>query len=336
MLTKRILLYGGLMACVLPGSLSSQTSARKALAAPTGLKILSTTIDPETRAVIVHVQNTTNRTAVAFSLTFHQFDQDGKDTTPDGYGVAVDHAEPYSLPNETGQFIQPGQLDSIQLTSANPGTISVTATIVGVVYEDRSAEGLAAQLFFISRARNAREAREQAAQEQGEKKAQLEKRAEWYEAHGPLEPVPSGAALPVPDSLLYLAASRRIAGTKAFADRLKAEHKDDRPMRNSLKNRLGLTDAEYQAVEAIALDYVAADQKYFDDRTQLAKSLSGTDRAVQRAQLQAQDVAHAAETEALIDLFHKVLGERFHLLDDWAHSEVLPSVGNSQMQREAK
>jgi hypothetical protein len=164
-----------------------------------GLKILSTTLDSTTqdltdpsgkllkvRNVIVHVQNTTDdKTVVAYALVVHEFDKDGKEINPGGAGVGVDHAGPDNYPNETSQFIQPGQLGSIRNYSAGPETVSVEATITGVVYEDCTWEGAAARMTFLGRQNSARRAREEAAQAQGSRKAELERRAEWYEAHGP-------------------------------------------------------------------------------------------------------------------------------------------------------
>jgi len=176
------------LVCLAPLSLVAQQTKAPPERPVTGLKVLSTTIDPQGREVTVRVQNTTNRTAVAWAFSFHQFDATGTDTTPEGYGVDIDHAGPNALPHDTGMWIKPGQIGSIQLTAANPGTVSVTATVAGVVYEDLTAEGRAARLFVNSRAKSAQEAREAAAKEpSAEKKAELERKAAWFEAHSPVE-----------------------------------------------------------------------------------------------------------------------------------------------------
>jgi hypothetical protein len=184
-------------AWLLPLALLAQApSPRKARPAPTGLRILSTTINPTTAtlnpptrgAVVVQVQNTTDKTVVAYALVIHEFDKDGNELNPGGAGVGIDHAEPESNPINTRNFILPGQIGSIGGYSANLETATVEASITGVVYEDCSSEGEFARMFFITRQTRAREARDEATKEQGEKKSQLEKRAAWYEAHGPVKP----------------------------------------------------------------------------------------------------------------------------------------------------
>jgi hypothetical protein len=194
--TVRTLIALGVI-CLTALSLFAQQA--KAPPAPvTGLKILSTTIDPTTpdipdqsgniikvRSVIVRVQNTTDKTVVAYAIVVHEFDKDGKEINPGGAGVGVDHAGPDNYPNETSQFIQPGQLGSIRNYSTGPETVSVEAAIAGVVYEDCTWEGAAARMTFLGRQDSARKARAEAAQAQGARKAELERRAKWFEDHGP-------------------------------------------------------------------------------------------------------------------------------------------------------
>ena len=162
----------GAVLLLVPLGLPAQTAPPKKGPAPppTGLKILSTTIDPTTqditdqsgnitkvRHVSVQVQNKTNKTVVAYALLFHEFDKDGKEIHPGGAGSGIDHTGPVNYPNETRQFIQPGQIGSIGNYDVGPGTVRAEATIIGVVYEDRTWEGEWAQIFFITRARRATE-----------------------------------------------------------------------------------------------------------------------------------------------------------------------------------
>lgn len=180
-MTSRLRLFHAL-AWLVPLSLLAQTpqpAKKRPAPPPTGLKILSTTIDPTTqditdqsgniikvRAVIVHVNNTTNKTVVAYALVFHEFDKDGKEIHPGGAGSAIDHAGPGNYPNETRQFIQPGEIGSIGLYSVGPETVRAEATIAGVVFEDQTWEGAAAQMFFATRATRVKETRQALAQMQ--------------------------------------------------------------------------------------------------------------------------------------------------------------------------
>ena len=157
-MTSRLRLLHAL-AWLVPLSLLAQTpqpAKKRPAPPPTGLKILSTTIDPTTqditdqsgniikvRAVIVHVHNTTNKTVVAYALVIHEFNKDGNEIHPGGAGS--DHAGPGNYPNETRQFIQPGQIGSIGLYSVGPETMRAEATITGVVFEDQTWEGAAAR-----------------------------------------------------------------------------------------------------------------------------------------------------------------------------------------------
>lgn len=161
------------------------------------MRILSTTIDPTTAtlnpptrgAVVVKVQNTTDKTVVAYVFVIHEFDKDGREINPGGAGFGIDYADPDSSPNNTWNFIQPGQIGTIQgYHVSNPETVTVEVAPTGVVYEDRSSEGAAAQMIFATCQRRAQEAREAAAKEPpGEKRTELERRAVWYATHGPLE-----------------------------------------------------------------------------------------------------------------------------------------------------
>ena len=161
----------------------------KARPAPTGLKILDTTLgpptplNPELRPVIVTAQNTTNKTVVAYAFRTHEFDADGREINPGGAGVGMDHAAPDASPLSTKNFIPPGAIRTFSVYSAHLAAVRVEVALTALVYEDRSSEG-ESWMFFDERQEHAREARVLAAQEPpGEKRAALEKRAEWYEAH---------------------------------------------------------------------------------------------------------------------------------------------------------
>ena len=144
-------------------------------------------------------------------------------------------------------------------------------------------------------------------------------------------------ALPVPDDVLYWAVSLRIAGTKTFADHLAAEGKKDGPARATVKKEIGLTDAEYAAVEAIAADFLAANQQRLDIRTGIFKGLNGQPPTpAQLGQLKASEAQYQATAAQQIGKLHAALGPRFSVLDNWARSAVLPHVGYSPMQKGAK
>lgn len=182
-----------LLAWLLPLVLAAQSPPpRKARPAPTGLKVLSAILDPNpnplhpsSRIVTVLVQNTTDKTVVAHVLVLHEFSQNGTELNAGGAGMGIDWAEPDSRSDNTRHYILPGQIATIQL-NANLEAANVIVNIAGLVYEDGSSEGEASKMFFITRQRQAQEAREAATKEPlGEKRMELERRAEWYENHGP-------------------------------------------------------------------------------------------------------------------------------------------------------
>jgi hypothetical protein len=183
---------GGLAACLLlsiPISLLAQPTTTKAPSPVTGLKVLSATIDPKTRAVTVRVQNTTDKTIVGSAVVYHEFGADNRQITPaEGAGMLNDYNGPDN-PSHTG-FILPGQIGTIRGYAAGPDNGSrVEATIVSVIFEDDSTEGTTApaQMMFTTRRNQGKQAREQAAKETGARKAELERKAEWFEAHSPKE-----------------------------------------------------------------------------------------------------------------------------------------------------
>jgi len=66
---------------------------------------------------------------------------------------------------------------------------SVAAKVTAVMFDDDTSAGEKTHVAVMSDARRnrAKQAREQAAKESGEKKAELERKAEWFEAHSPKE-----------------------------------------------------------------------------------------------------------------------------------------------------
>ena len=160
-------------------------------AAPTGLKIVSTTIDPQTRSVIVKAQNMTDKTIVGHLVMYHTFDTANHEITPpEGAGILDDYNVGPQNPTRFG-FIGPGQIGTIQGYAAGRNIVSVKAEVVTVIFEDDTTEGeqAGAHAAFSTRRDRGKEAREQAAQEPAGsvKKAELERRAAWFEAHSPKE-----------------------------------------------------------------------------------------------------------------------------------------------------
>lgn len=155
----------------------------------TGLKILNTTVEKsnaDVRTVVVRVQNITNdKTIVGYAFLARLFDKDAVQIG-DPAGTALDFADPDN--SNTRNFILPGQIATIQVigTTGERETVFAEVSVTGVVYEDSSSEGAGAQMFFATRRRRGQELREAAAKEQlGDRKADLERQAAWYEAHGP-------------------------------------------------------------------------------------------------------------------------------------------------------
>lgn len=172
----RLFLYT--LAWVVPLTLAAQTlHPFKKRPEPTGLKILSTTIDRD-RNIVVKVQNTTDKTVDAYVISYKELDKNGLPITPYGSGMAVDLAYPNHTPREFG----PGQIITIE-NRATKEAASVEVTFTGVVYSDLTARGETADLIFSRRYEDGQERRRQSANAEGEKKAELERQAEWYEVH---------------------------------------------------------------------------------------------------------------------------------------------------------
>ncbi len=152
----------------------------------TELKAVGASLDTNTHDVTVHLQNLSPKTVVAYSLEIKEFDAQDKEIGDSRFnGVGFDWAGPEPNPS-ADNFIPPGRTVSIVPGKTSPDALSVEATVTTVIYEDATWEGLA-QGFFQTRAAHGREAREAAADAQGPRKTELEKRAQWFETHGPKE-----------------------------------------------------------------------------------------------------------------------------------------------------
>ena len=136
-----VLVPAGLVCLMLPVGLFSQTSP------PTGLKALSATLDRETHDVSIQLQNVYDRVAVAYMLRTKELDAYGQEIGDPNYsGVGFDWAGPGPNPN-TFRFILPGQIVVITPYRASAGAVSVEVFVTGVIYANRTFEGLAGWCF---------------------------------------------------------------------------------------------------------------------------------------------------------------------------------------------
>lgn len=185
-----------ILAWLLPLILAAAPEAKKR--PPTGLKILSTTLEAPTslspggRPVALTVQNVTDKTIVAVAGLFEEFRADGTHTYPENdaaHGVGMDFDGPNPADPGHHNWIRPGQVTTIRLFAVgNPETASVKATITGLIYEDRTSEGSDAQMIFQQRREQGEKAREAAGRETSpRKKAELEGVAKWFETHDAVE-----------------------------------------------------------------------------------------------------------------------------------------------------
>jgi len=176
---RRHLVLAALCAAV---SLCAQPIKERPKRPSTGLKVLSATIDEKTRTIVVEVQNTTEKTAVGHAVVYWESAGDGRLITPlEGAGIAIDYAGP--VPNEK-EFIRPGQVFTIHDGYAvSPEAVSAEAVVISVIYQDDSVEGSPTRMYFDLRQRQAKTARDQAAKETGDRKTELERRANWFESH---------------------------------------------------------------------------------------------------------------------------------------------------------
>jgi hypothetical protein len=130
-----------------------------AAAAQTQLEVVSATVDPDAHQVNVVLVNHSGKIAVAYALSVKQFDAAGKQVGEalsvgmDWAGMLVwgDRADPH--------FILPGAEGKVPF-GLLPDAVSATASMLAVVYKDRTAEGDAKEiaLTFDSRRRHAEQA----------------------------------------------------------------------------------------------------------------------------------------------------------------------------------
>src|SRR5215469_2304608 len=150
---------GGLSAFLLLNNAYSQSRP------PAGLHVLSSVLNPTTHKIAVELHNSSNKTAVAYSLMNRSLDVDGKEVQNSGIGW--DFAGPEGSQQAFGQ-IKPGQTRSFELAAA-PNAATAEISVLAVVYADRTYEGEAGP-HFDSRAREAKAKREQALRAEGSRK----------------------------------------------------------------------------------------------------------------------------------------------------------------------
>jgi hypothetical protein len=134
---------------------------------PVHLTVLSTTVDPASRRIVIELENNSSKTVTAYMIAVQQFDAANRAIGDGGKsGLGVDtvcyDAEPYRPPNWNP--IQPGAIATFPIgVGALPDAVSAKASVTGVVYADRTAEGFEAAPFFVGRAADAKEAEEASA-----------------------------------------------------------------------------------------------------------------------------------------------------------------------------
>jgi hypothetical protein len=143
-------------------------------------------LDPATHRVAVDLHNSTDKTVVAYSLLLEAADITGKQVESNGIGWDFAGPEPN---RDSYRFIPPGQTQSITVAAA-PNAVTARVTVDGVVYADKTYDGLG-RMFFDDRSRRAAARRREAGQAQGKRKSDLEREAEWLETAS--RPAPEGA-----------------------------------------------------------------------------------------------------------------------------------------------
>ncbi len=137
------------------------------------------------------------------------------------------------------------------------------------------------------------------------------------------------AKLAVPDSLLYQSLFQDVLVRKAFADHLHAQGKNDSFVRGSLAREAGLSAIEYNALESIATDFLAAHKAYFLARGAIYQQIKSAGQATdaQKAQLRSLEDAHTASLQAHIDQLKAQFGaERYQALDAFCQRAILPHI----------
>lgn len=124
------------LVCLAPLSLVAQ----QANAPPTGLHVLSATLNPITHQVDVQLHNSTpNKTVTAYVLHIKGFDADGREIQDDGIGLDYIDADNPNNVNTRG-YILAGRT-ARELVAADPRALTVEVSVMGVVYLDRTYEG---------------------------------------------------------------------------------------------------------------------------------------------------------------------------------------------------
>lgn len=124
------------------------------------LEVLSSAVDLESHRVIIDVANQSSKVVTAYTLTIRQLDASNKAIgEPGNVGVDLLAYRPEGAGSPQGSEIQPGATAAFPVGVVSlPDAASAKASVIGVVYADRTMEG-DAELFFVGRANDAREAR---------------------------------------------------------------------------------------------------------------------------------------------------------------------------------
>jgi hypothetical protein len=115
-----------------------------AVSPPTGLRVLLATLDIPTHQVTLQLNNSTDKTVVAYVLETKGYDADGKQVEDGGGGwdfLAMDPNSP-----DIARYIPPGRTITT-VTYVSPQSLSVIVSVMGVVYLDRTLEGIAGTVF---------------------------------------------------------------------------------------------------------------------------------------------------------------------------------------------
>jgi len=122
--------------------------------------ITSTDFNPNTHRVDVHLLNESTKTVTAYVLQFQEFDAAGKQIykTQTGWDNGINDVRYPNDPRKV-EYIPPGE-SKIVTNFASVDTSSLQVSVVGVVYNDLTAEGDYSGMFFAGRANSAKEAKE--------------------------------------------------------------------------------------------------------------------------------------------------------------------------------
>ena len=123
---------------------------------PTQLEVTSSNLDINSHQITVTLVNRGSETVVTYTLQIHQFDGSGKRLDVIPLVVTIDHVFDLMYANEPDLsrygFVRPGASFVNQFGSL-PDAVSASATVIAVVYKDRTAEGDPKQVALIFRNR---------------------------------------------------------------------------------------------------------------------------------------------------------------------------------------